>query len=64
MELNQQLMNNPDKAFEIAKGLNKRIKNNINDYMFLYATPTKKDVYSGWLVFKHINTRQSLHIAY
>ena len=64
MELNQQLMNNPDKAFEIAKGLNKRIRDNINDYMFLYATPTKKDVYSGWLVFKHINTRQSLHVAY
>ena len=64
MELNQQLMNNPDKAFEIAKGLNKRIRNNIDNYMFLYATPTQKDVYSGWLVFKDINTRQSLHIAY
>tara|TARA_R100000426_G_scaffold68229_1_gene47509 strand:+ start:278 stop:472 length:195 start_codon:yes stop_codon:yes gene_type:complete len=64
MELNQELMSNPDKAFEIAKGLNKRIRNNIDNYMFLYATPTQKNVYSGWLVFKDINTRQSLHIAY
>ena len=57
MNYNTELMQNPDKAFEIGFKLSSELKNNVSYYMFMGATDKE-------LQFKHINTRQYLKIAY
>tara|TARA_R100001015_G_scaffold16134_1_gene8060 strand:+ start:57 stop:233 length:177 start_codon:yes stop_codon:yes gene_type:complete len=57
MNYNAELMENPDKAFEIGFKLLPELKNNVSYYMFMGATDKE-------LQFKHINTRQYLKIAY
>ena len=57
MNYNKELMQNPDKAFEIGFKLSPELKNNVSYYMFMGATDKE-------LQFKHINTRQYLKIAY
>ena len=57
MNYNTELMENPDKAFEIGFKLSSELKNNVSYYMFMGATDKE-------LQFKHINTRQYLKIAY
>ena len=50
-------MENPDKAFELAFSIKPEFKKVVNDYQFVWAT-------SNDLQFKHIFTRQTLHIPY
>ena len=57
MNYNTELMQNPNKAFEIGFKLSSELKNNVSYYMFMSATDKE-------LQFKHINTRQYLKIAY
>mgnify|MGYP003143074588 FL=1 len=57
MNYNKELMQNPNKAFEIGFKLSPELKNNVSYYMFMGATDKE-------LQFKHINTRQYLKIAY
>jgi len=57
MNYNKELMENPNKAFEIGFKLSPELKNNVSYYMFMGATDKE-------LQFKHINTRQYLKIAY
>ena len=57
MNYNTELMQNPDKAFEIGFKLSPELKNNVSYYMFMGATDKE-------LQFKHINTRQYLKIDY
>ena len=57
MNYNKELMQNPNKAFEIGFKLSPELKNNVSYYMFMGATNKE-------LQFKHINTRQYLKIAY
>mgnify|MGYP003112114814 FL=1 len=57
MNYNKELMQNPDKAFEIGFKLSPELKNNVSYYMFMGATDKE-------LHFKHINTRKYLKIAY
>ena len=55
--INNELMQNPNKAFEIGFKLSNELKNNVRYYMFMGATTSE-------LQFKHINTRKYLKIAY
>ena len=57
MNYNKELMENPNKAFEIGFKLSPELKNNVSYYMFMGATDKE-------LQFKHINTRKYLKIAY
>ena len=57
MNYNKELMENPNKAFEIGFKLSPELKNNVSYYMFMGATDKE-------LQFKHINARQYLKIAY
>jgi len=57
MNYNKELIENPNKAFEIGFKLSSELKNNVSYYMFMGATDKE-------LQFKHINTRQYLKIAY
>ena len=50
-------MENPNKAFELAFSIKPEFKKVVNDYQFVWATSTD-------LQFKHIFTRQTLHIPY
>jgi hypothetical protein len=57
MTINHELMQNPNKAFEIGFKLSNELKNNVRYYMFMGATASE-------LQIKHINTRKYLKIAY
>tara|TARA_R100000315_G_C5146674_1_gene83893 strand:- start:242 stop:427 length:186 start_codon:yes stop_codon:yes gene_type:complete len=50
-------MENPDKAFELGFKLSTELKNNVDNYMFIWATASE-------LQFKHVITRDTLKIAY
>ena len=56
-DINSDLMQNPNKAWELGLSLSNQLKNNINDYRFIWAT-------SNELQFKHVITRNTLKIAY
>ena len=55
--VNSELMQNPDKAFELGFKLSTELKNNVDDYRFIWATASE-------LQFKHVITRDTLKIAY
>ena len=55
--INNELMQNPDKAFELAFFINPKFKKVVNDYQFVWAT-------SNELQFKNIYNRQTLHVPY
>ena len=57
MDINSELMQNPDKAFELGFKLSTELKNNVDNYRFIWAT-------AGELQFKHVITRDTLKIAY
>ena len=54
---NSELMLNPNKAWELGLNLSNQLKNNIDDYRFIWATASE-------LQFKHVITRATLKIAY
>ena len=56
-DVNSELMQNPNKAWEIGLNLSSQLKNNIDDYRFIWATASE-------LQFKHVITRSTLKIAY
>jgi len=56
-DINSDLMQNPNKAWELGLRLSNQLKNNIDDYKFIWAT-------SNELQFKHVITRNTLKIAY
>ena len=56
-DVNVKLMQNPNKAWEIGLNLSNQLKNNIDDYRFIWATTSE-------LQFKHVITRATLKIAY
>ena len=56
-DVNPELMQNPNKAWEIGLNLSNQLKNNIDDYRFIWATASE-------LQFKHVITRATLKIAY
>ena len=55
--VNSELMQNPNKAFELGFKLSTELKNNVDNYRFIWAT-------SNELQFKHVITRNTLKIAY
>jgi len=55
--VNSELMQNPDKAWEIGLNLSTELKNNVDNYRFIWATASE-------LQFKHVITRNTLRIAY
>ena len=57
LNVNSELMQNPNKAFEIGFKLSTELKNNVDNYRFIWATPSE-------LQFKHQITRATLKIAY
>ncbi len=56
-DVNSELMSNPVKAYEIGFKLSTELKNNVDDYRFIWATASE-------LQFKHVITRDTLKIAY
>ena len=56
-DVNPELMQNPNKAWEIGLNLSSQLKNNIDDYRFIWAAASE-------LQFKHVITRDTLKIAY
>ena len=57
MKYNYKFFDNPELAFEIAKSKSVDFKNNIDNYMFMYATQKQ-------LHFKNYFTRKYLLINY
>jgi hypothetical protein len=57
LNVNSELMQNPNKAFELGFKLSTELKNNVDNYRFIWAT-------SNELQFKHVITRDTLKIAY
>ena len=57
MKYNHKFFDNPNLAFEIAKTKSIDFKNNIHDYMFMYATQNQ-------LHFKNSFTKKYLLINY
>ena len=55
--VNSELMQNPNKAWKLGLNLSAELKNNVNDYRFIWATASE-------LQFKHVITRATLKIAY
>ena len=55
--INSQLMENPDRAFELAFFINPKFKDVVDHYQFVWAT-------SNELQFKNIYNRQTLHVPY
>ena len=55
--VNSELMQNPNKAWELGLNLSNQLKNNVDDYRFIWATASE-------LQFKHVITRATLKIAY
>ena len=56
-DVNSELMSNPVKAYEIGFKLSTELKNNVDDYRFIWATASE-------LQFKHVITRDTHKIAY
>ena len=56
-DVNSELMSDPIKAYEIGFKLSTELKNNVDDYRFVWATASE-------LQFKNIYTRDTLKIAY
>tara|TARA_R100000081_G_C4648105_1_gene81266 strand:+ start:203 stop:388 length:186 start_codon:yes stop_codon:yes gene_type:complete len=57
LNVNSELMQNPNKAFELGFKLSTELKNNVDNYRFIWATANE-------LQFKHVITRDTLKIAY
>ena len=55
--VNLHLMRNPTTAWELGLSLSTELKNNVDDYRFVWATLDQ-------LQFKHVITRKTLKIAY
>ena len=55
--VNSELMQNPNKAWKLGLNLSAELKNNVDDYRFIWATASE-------LQFKHVITRDTLKIAY
>ena len=55
--VNSELMQNPNKAWKLGLNLSAELKNNVDDYRFIWATASE-------LQFKHVITRATLKIAY
>ena len=55
-DVNSELMSNPVKAYEIGFKLSTELKNNVDDYRFIWP--------ASELQFKHVITRDTLKIAY
>ena len=55
--VNSELMQNPNKAWKLGLNLSAELKNNVDDYRFIWATARE-------LQFKHVITRATLKIAY
>jgi len=55
--INSELMQDPNKAFELGFKLSTELKNNVDNYRFIWATASE-------LQFKHVITRDTLKIAY
>ena len=56
-DINSELMQNPNKAWKLGLNLSAELKNNVDDYRFVWATASE-------LQFKHVITRDTLKIAY
>ena len=56
-DINSELMQNPNKAWKLGLNLSAELKNNVDDYRFIWATASE-------LQFKHVITRDTLKIAY
>ena len=56
-DVNVKLMQNPNKAWDMGLNLSTELKNNVDDYRFIWATTSE-------LQFKHVITRNTLKIAY
>ena len=56
-DVNPELMQNPNKAWDMGLNLSTELKNNVDNYRFIWAT-------SNELQFKHQITRATLRIAY
>ena len=56
-DINSELMQNPNKAWKLGLNLSAELKNNVDDYRFIWATASE-------LQFKHVITRATLKIAY
>ena len=57
LNVNSKLMQDPNKAFELGFKLSTELKNNVDNYRFIWATASE-------LQFKHVITRDTLKIAY
>ena len=55
--VNPELMQNPNKAWDMGINLSTELKNNVDNYRFIWATVSE-------LQFKHEITRDTLKIAY
>ena len=55
--VNSELMQNRNKAWKLGLNLSAELKNNVDDYRFIWATASE-------LQFKHVITRATLKIAY
>ena len=55
--VNPELMQNPNKAWDMGITLSTELKNNVDNYRFIWATASE-------LQFKHVITRDTLKIAY
>ena len=56
-DINSELMQNPNKAWKLGLNLSAELKNNVDNYRFIWATASE-------LQFKHVITRNTLKIAY
>ena len=57
LNVNSELMQNPNKAWKLGLNLSTELKNNVDNYRFIWATASE-------LQFKHVITRATLKIAY
>ena len=57
LNVNSELMQNPNKAWKLGLNLSTELKNNVDNYRFIWATASE-------LQFKNIYTRDTLKIAY
>ena len=55
--VNLHFMRNPTTAWELGLSLSTELKNNVDNYRFIWATTSE-------LQFKHVVTRSTLKIAY
>ena len=57
LNVNSEFMQNPNKAWDMGINLSTELKNNVDNYRFIWATASE-------LQFKHVITRNTLKIAY